>query len=214
MQDDAIATGAADELLRRQELLQREAGDVLVDLDLINLLAPAGEVTQVGSSAMSLMMQRDIDICVVCDALCVDAAFEAARPIVAHPRVRKLTFLNETGVFKPAGLKEGLYWGVHYEADSGAAWKLDIWFWLRTSTPGDVEYAAEMRQRLTPETRVAILWIKDDCWQRGVYGDTVRSMDVYDAVLNHGVRTPGAFERWLAAHREQAPGALPQGSVL
>jgi hypothetical protein len=62
----------ADELPRRQDLLRQEASEVLGGLNLFALLAPAGEVTQVGSSGVGLMTRRDIDICVVRDTLSAD----------------------------------------------------------------------------------------------------------------------------------------------
>ena len=54
--------------------------------------------------------------------------------------------------------------------------------------------------RLTPETRAAILRIKE-----AVYADTTRprgpSYAIYEAVLDHGIRTPEAYERY----RESRP---------
>jgi hypothetical protein len=54
-----------------------------------------------------------------------------------------------------------------------------------------------MRRRLTDETRLAILWIKDAWHRLPSYRTSVLSIDIYDAVLEHGVRTPGAFARYL-----------------
>jgi hypothetical protein len=49
--------------------------------------------------------------------------------------------------------------------------------------------------RLTPETRAAILRIKE-----AVYADTSRprgpSYAIYEAVLDHGIRTPEAYRRY------------------
>src|SRR5215213_1543087 len=109
--DDPIGDEAARELLRRQDALQAQAAAVLADLDLIDLLSPHGQVTLVGSAATGLMVQSDIDICVVPAAWSTDAAFLAARPLASHPRVQKLQFWNETGTFTPEGLAEGYYWG-------------------------------------------------------------------------------------------------------
>lgn len=202
--DHPIGDEAAHELLRRQDALQAQAAAVLADLDLIDLLSPHGQVTLVGSAATGLMVQPDIDICVVPAAWSTDAAFQAARPLASHPRVQKLQFWNETGPFTPEGLAEGYYWGVHYIAPAGPPWKLDIWFW-RPGAP-DVEHAEMMRRRLTPETRLAILQIKDLALTPGTFGpDPVRSINVYEAVLDHDIRTPAAFATYLAAkHRLSA----------
>jgi hypothetical protein len=45
--------------------------------------------------------------------------------------------------------------------------------------------------------RIAILWIKDVWHRMPSYPDQVSGMDIYDAVLEHGVRTPEQFGRYL-----------------
>jgi hypothetical protein len=56
-----------------------------------------------------------------------------------------------------------------------------------------------MQRRLTDETRLAILWIKDVWHRRPTYPYEVGGVDVYDAVLEHGVRTPDEFAAHLRA---------------
>jgi hypothetical protein len=206
LSDDAISDEAVRALLLRQEALQTRAGAVLADLDLINLLAPHGQVTLVGSAATGLMVQPDIDVCVLAAAFDPDAVFLAARPLASHPRVQKLQFWNEAGTFMPEGLDEGYYWGVHYVAEDGEPWKLDAWFWRSDAPASDVDHAEMMRRRLTPETRRAILWIKDLARTPSAFGpEPVRGIDVYEAVLDHGVRTPAAFAAYLAAKDRSGP---------
>jgi hypothetical protein len=68
-----------------------------------------------------------------------------------------------------------------------------------------VEYADEIRRRLTPETRLAILWIKDAHHRLQAYGtQEVRSIDIYHAVLDQGVRTPAMFDGYLAERQKPA----------
>lgn len=209
MTGDPIYRAPADDLLRRQDALQAEAADVLADLDLFEGLSRAGEVTQVGSSAAGLMVGRDIDICVVCDTWNSDVAFEAVRPLASHPRVYRLNFWNQTGAFNPhANLTDGYYWGVEYRAEAGEEWKLDLWFWSRGAPPADVEHLQELKRRLTPETRLAIVWIKDVHHRLHPYSEhDVSSIDIYDAVLDHGVRSPSEFGAYLASRPEHTDGA-------
>jgi hypothetical protein len=144
------------------------------------------------------MVRPDLDVCVVCDVWNADTVFLAARPLASHPRVQKLNFWNETGPFQPPGLLEGFYWGVHYRAEDAEEWTLDLWFWPRHAPASDVEQAEEVRRRLTPETRGAILLIKDVHHRLRPYGGRdARSVDVYEAVLDHGVRTPEEFGVYL-----------------
>lgn len=190
--EERLSPARASELLRRQDALQAEAAQVLADLDLFTILSRAGEVSQVGSSTTGLMVWRDIDIEVLCDDWTAAMAFHTMHPLVSHLWVKGLTYRSEAGRFRPAGLRDGYYWGVSYQTDAGDEWKIDIWFWPRGAAAGDAEHAWELRSRLTPGTRLAILWIKDAFHGQPAY----RSFDLYDAVLNHGVRTPSEFARY------------------
>ena len=86
-----------DELERRQEVLQREADRVRIDLELDRLCTSLGEVHLVGSAALGLMVRRDLDITVVCPTLDVAALFDIGGDLARHPRVRQLQFRNDTG---------------------------------------------------------------------------------------------------------------------
>ncbi len=50
------------ELLARHDALQAEASAILLDLGLLALIAPIGRPTQTGSSALGLIVARDIDV--------------------------------------------------------------------------------------------------------------------------------------------------------
>lgn len=190
-----------EELLMRQERLQADAERVLTELGLPEGLERAGRPVRVGSSVLGLMAWRDIDYNVLCDPLDGDRALEAIRPLASHPRVKKLRYSNEIGDLNATGLAqdEGLYWGVRYLPSSGVEWKLDIWF-LPSSTPRpEIELLRTLPARLTAESRLAILRIKD-VWRRlPAYRGAVLSVDIYDAVLEHGVRTVDEFDAYLRA---------------
>lgn len=54
------------DLLEAQRLLQAEADTLIFDLQLEDLLGTVGFPVRVGSSAMALMLRRDVDITVIC----------------------------------------------------------------------------------------------------------------------------------------------------
>ena len=86
---------------------------------------------------------------------------------------------------------------ARHATDAGDEWKIDVSLWSPESPPGPLAHAEELQRRLTDETRLAILWIKD-AWHRSPsYPDRVGGTDVYEAVLEHGVRTPEQFGRYL-----------------
>jgi hypothetical protein len=196
---ETLSPAQAAELLCRQEALQAEAQSVLRELDLGKLLTTVGSFRQVGSSALGLMVWRDIDLAVSSPNLSIEHAYESMRPLYTHPGVKQVRYINESNFFNPTGLQkdERYFFMVFYSMPEGLEWKIDISFWLGEGIhPEPVHDAIE--QQLTPETRLAILWIKDVWYQLPTYRNGVYSTDIYDAVLQYGVRTPEEFERYLA----------------
>jgi len=192
---------AAAQLVNRQEALQAEARHVVQDLGLLALLGQAGLVVEHGSAVTGLMTWPDLDISVTSPDLDPERAYENLHPLLTHPRTTMVRYTNETGQRSFSGLPrdERLFFMAYYEHSSGVVWKLDISFWLYPEPRGDTEYDAQIKSRLTAETRLAILWLKDLWHTSPVYPAAVGSVDIYDAVLNHDVRTPAAFDDYLRA---------------
>jgi hypothetical protein len=189
----------ATRLLERQDTLQAEANRLIEQLDLTTMLGQAGRFERLGSSVSGLMVWRDLDLGASCGRLSPERAWETMLPLATHPRTVQLDYRNETGRLTPPELQGyGRYYFVmRHVTDSGDEWKIDVSLWSPESPPGPLAHPEELRRQLTPETRLAILWIKD-LWHRvPSYPDQVSGIDVYDAVLEHGVRTPEQFERYL-----------------
>ena len=197
------ASVSDSELFERQDALQAQAAAILVDLDAFALLREVGEATQVGSSALGLMVAHDIDITTLCPSLDPGSVFDFGRRLARHPRVRRLTFRKDTGRWNTSpGLPDGIYWLVEYEADPDVAWTLDLWFLREGTSQFDIEHVKTLPGRLTLETRAAILRIKE-----AVYANTSRprgpSYAIYEAVLDHGIRTPEDYERYRESRTSQ-----------
>ncbi len=202
MAESAPSTDAA--LVARESALQAEAARVLADLDLLARLGSVGRPILTGSVALGLMAWRDIDVTTLCPLLAVEPVFEIGRSLAAHPRLRRLGFRNDTGSWNvDPDYPDGLYWSLDYRAPDGEAWNLDLWFLAEGTRQFDLDHLASIPPRLTPEARLAILRIKDAWHARPSYRTTVHSYDIYQAVLDHGVRTPEAFEAYL--RRAQSP---------
>jgi hypothetical protein len=194
----------ATDLLQRQEALQADAHTVLADLDLMALLARAGQPVLVGSAALGLMTWRDIDVEVYCAPLSADRAFEAMRPLASHPGITKLRFANWHGPFATAALPNGYYWGIRYHIDPEREWKIDVWFLPDDAPRPGMALTHAVPERLTPESRLAILWIKDVWHRLPAYRHRVLSVDIYDSVLEQGVQTPAEFDAYLRARGKPA----------
>lgn len=200
-QNSLDATYAA-ELLRRQEALQSEAQQVITELALIPLLSRAGKPEQIGSSMSGLMVWRDLDFNILCPHPSPDLIFETMQPLMTHPRVTKLLYHNDTGQYAPPELQgdERYYFVVYYKSDAEHEWKIDLSFWLSDTPRNQQAYLEYLAQRLTDETKLAILWIKDVWSHLPTYPYQVGGTDIYDAVLEHGVRTPDQFRTYLLTH--------------
>jgi hypothetical protein len=182
-----------DELLTRQDALQAGAAALRAGLGLDAHLSGHGRVHAVGSAALGLMVWRDLDLTVVCDSLDAAAVADTGARLARDERVREVRFRNDTGAWNtdPA-YPDGLYLGLDCRDRDGGRWNADIWFVDDPGRQPDLAHLRDLPPRLTPETRAAILLVKDATAGRPGY----RSWDVYTAVLDHGVRTPADFDRW------------------
>ncbi|MEQ4204458.1 hypothetical protein ABN028_09400 [Actinopolymorpha sp. B17G11] len=199
--DRALDPARVAELLQRQDDLQAEAGQVSADLRLDVVLGQVGRVVPIGSAASGLMVWRDLDLSIYCTGAEPgrDVA-TALRDLLADPRLLEAEYRNEVGPRSPSGgTHDQRYYAVlHYLGAGDQEWKIDLSFWTDAGPRGEFIDAGRLRERLTDETRLAVLWIKDVWHRLDCYPYEVGGMEVYDAVLNHGVRTPAEFATFLA----------------
>ncbi|MFF2154983.1 hypothetical protein ACFVVQ_06675 [Paenibacillus chitinolyticus] len=187
-----------NELILQQKALQTEAGKIAEELKLNDLLSRAGEPVRVGSSALGLMVWRDLDITVICSLLDQHVVAQIASEIMVRTGVRELKFINDSGSWNTdPTYPDGLYLGLKYRSGQDKDWKLDIWFIDEPERQPDLGHIKTMPERLTPERRHSILTIKSMWAQRAEYGKTVKSYDIYTAVLDDNVHTPDQFLEWL-----------------
>ncbi len=186
------------DVLAEQDELQ-VASDAVVDaLGLNQSLAVVGEPVRVGSSALGLLVKRDIDITVVCSSLgkaVHEAVVSIGAELARHHRVERVLFRNDTGDWNTdANYPDGFYLGVNCRSAAGDDWNLDIWFVDEPERQPDLNHLRSLPARLTPETRKAILDIKKAYLGRPEYGKSVNANEIYRAVLDDGVRTPEEFD--------------------
>lgn len=192
-------TDETTELLVRQRALQAEAEQIRARLDLDRVLGSVGNPVLVGSTALGLMVWRDIDTTVVCQSLDKRPVLAVAIELAAHQDVRTMQYRDDSGRFNqdPEKYPDGLYIGLRYHPAEMAEWKLDLWFVDDPDRQPDLAHLRTMPERLTDDARLAILRIKTLWSARPQYGKSVRSWDIYTAVLDHNVRDTDEFDRWL-----------------
>jgi hypothetical protein len=191
------------ELLQRQRSLQAEARHVLADLDLMSYLSRLGQAEHVGSSVSGLMVWRDLDVGARCPQPSIERVFQTLQPIMTHRRVQEVLYREETGPRSPSGqpADQRYYFVLRYVTAAGQRWKIDISVWLNDAPRNQLGHLDDLARRLTDETRLAILWIKDVWHRLAIYPDEVSGSDIYAAVLDHGVRTPEQFAIYLQERR-------------
>lgn len=190
------------ELFQRQQDLQVEAQEIIHELDIVARLGEVGDVYQIGSLVSGLMVWRDIDFTIVCRSRAASEVFRAMTPVMSDEHIVKLEYLNETGAHGPSGSPEDerLYFVLKYETAAGHVWKLDFSFWFTSQGRSEIMDPHRLREQLSEETRIVILWLKD-VWRRSpTYPYEVGGWEIYDAVLNYGVRTPRQLRAHLVAH--------------
>jgi hypothetical protein len=200
---DGLDPTHAAELLRRAEQLRAEAAAVIAELDLLAMLGQVGHAELVGSAVSGLMVWRDIDVGVRCRDLTSVRAWNALRPLLTNPQLLRLDYRNEIAERSPSGRPSDQRHSfvAYYQrrAPVEDEWRIDISLWLSAAPRNQLAQLDELRRRLTDETRLAILWIKDVWHRQPTYPYEVGGVDVYDAVLEHGVRTPDEFAAYLRA---------------
>jgi hypothetical protein len=144
--------------------------------------------------SFDLAVAADIDMEVYCTDLKIEHGFQVLTQCAGNPRVTSAQFVN--GLHTP---DKALYWQLRYRDDEGVEWKVDMW-----SAPDDYalprgeDFVQPMKDALTPETRAAILTLKE----ARVAGQLPMflSVDLYRAVLDGGVRTPDQWRAWQQTH--------------
>lgn len=194
------------ELLDAQSQLQIEADEVVRMLGLDALLRTIGRPTRVGSSAMGLMVRRDIDITVACDRLTQDAvvAFSqiAVQMILRTDCVTAVRFRNDTGHWniEPEKYPDGLYLWLSVQTPTKTTWTLDIWLVDKPERQPDIRHLTTLLPRLSEADREVILQIKTVLAATAHNVTKTPSALVYEAVMDHGVRTYQEFEKWFRNH--------------
>jgi hypothetical protein len=148
------------------------------------------------------MVRRELDVEVRCADPAPEEVLDAMRPVLAHPGVREVLYLPQLGSRSPSGgpADQRWYFVLRHETAAGELWKVDVSLWRLGDAPRELFFdAGTLGRLLTDETRAAILWIKDVWHRRPSYPEVVGGVEVYDAVLNHGARTPEQFAAYLQA---------------
>jgi len=179
-----------DDILRRAEEKTRQAFEVMGELDLLTRWSRCGRPSLLGAVSFGLVVDRDIDLNICSRDPSIERGFEVISEIASLPGVVKIRYSNCLDT-----IDQGLYWQIRYRGRRGHTWRVDNWL-VSEDHPhaGLLEDLVErMPKILTTEHRKAILQIKESAEPNS----RARGIDIYEAVIEHGVRSPGEFADWL-----------------
>lgn len=192
------------QLLHAEAQLRAEANQVAAELGITALLSTVGNPVRTGSSALGLMVRRDIDTTVICEKLDVSTQrrmAEVGATLASRPGMRQVVFRNDVGPLNadPAAYPDGLYLGLTYLGRDGVKWNFDIWAVDDPDRMPDLAHLRTLPPRLDDQSRATILSIKTYLAEREA---RVRpSSDVYRAVLDDGVGSTAEYDVWCLTHR-------------
>jgi hypothetical protein len=197
------------DLLENQRRLQEEADQVVELLQVDASLSHIGRPVRVGSSAMGLMVRRDIDITVICKELssATHAAFVqvGTKLMLMDRNVISVRFRNDTGPWNtdPASYPDGLYLGVFARTNEGTDWNLDIWAVDQPERQPDLNHLCTLLPRLDDDRRRTILLIKQAlATEKSRFAEgKIPSAYVYEAVVDDGVGSLKQLVEWLASKK-------------
>lgn len=174
-------------LLNRQDDRQVSAWEILRDLRSLARWRAIGEPALCGATAHGLLVAPDIDVEIVGPAD-VRRGFGLVAEWAARPDVHRVLFIDALD-----GPDGGLGWQLTHHRD-GLDWTVQMWL-LPPDYPGPraADLVQPLRRALTPERRAAILRIKEELLRTG---RSFVSIDVYRAVVEHGVTNTPGFEAW------------------
>lgn len=193
---------APDDVLEsRQAALQAEGRRLLDELAVERVLAQVGAVRYTGSFVSGLMSWPDLDVMVLSNPAFTPADVLALQSrLVAKPEVVGFDYRDERGDRSPTGdPRDERYHLPTFVQRGTRLWRLDLTVWLRDEHANLTAWHEQLRDTITAEQRTAVLRIKDVWHRRDEYPDLVSGMEIYTAVLEHGVRTAQEFEDWWSA---------------
>lgn len=184
----------AEELLAEQVWLHHQADKMLKETGISGIFAKYGEVSPIGGSYdYGLMVYPDLDMDILSDELTKSDYVSLASDLLSSSFIRKVSSVDNvafTGT-RP-GMPKGYWLGIEIPFE-GDKWGIDLWLqtheWANKFDEDFDNYKTKLAG-ISQEQVAAILSIKYHLIRLGKYGKhDFMSFNVYDAVLDNGVRS-------------------------
>ena len=191
---------AAAERRRLSAQLRDEARALLDDTGLLDLVQQQfGEATVTGSVEYDLMVRRDIDLHMPCDAenwdIWMGFGVEIGRELMRLGLiVHRASYDNDYVELRSGG---GLSWTIVFNDAMGEAWTCQLRGWEPFDYAVRQARDANLRADLGGADRDLILRLKHEAQERGpYYAGIVTSFDIYEFVIGRVGDTLEELEAW------------------
>ena len=186
-----------DELNHINEVIHKEADEILYKKDLLSILKKFGAPHITGSYSLNLMTWRDLDIYLETEKITEEDFFILGKEINNALAPVKMSYRNER-IVQTEGLPVGLYWGIYLGNERKGAWKIDLWAVDSKECRQRLKFCDDIAAQLTPASRELIMGIKSECWQDPEYRRSYSSKDIYEAVFKGQVKNASEFKEFLS----------------
>jgi len=185
------------DLLKEQDKLRKQALVVIEKLDLNNILSKYGQFSLVGSIKYGLMTWRDIDVDLEMQTDPTDSEYwEIVKTFFSFPKVKSVTLVDNRKQVE-MNRPKSMYLGIKYEDNENNIWKIDIRLLAKESIAAD-KVTQLIEDKITGESRLAILQIKSQLHDNPKYHKVFSSADIYEAVLLSDVKDLSDFGEYLS----------------
>ena len=190
-------TPSVSALWTEQARLKNQANKLIKETNIFEIFAKYGDVSPIsGSYEYNLMVYPDLDIGVVESSVSKHDFASLVNELAGNKYVRKIATADCVN-FKPIHLArrpKGYWVGLEIPFE-GDKWGIDCWLQQPDWASDDELKYADRLLTLDQSALDAILLVKYDLIRREIYGKTVFSGDIYDAVLDTGARTVTEFNK-------------------
>jgi hypothetical protein len=184
------------ELDDQDRALRAEADALLRRYGILEIFGAYGRPYLSGSYDLQLMTWRDLDVYLEMEPLEYGRFLEMVARLGRALEPRKLSLTDHVR-FPATEPVVGLYCGIQTGVLAQGGWKIDVWGVTPATCAEKLRHCDAIRERLTAETREAILRIKNEVCRMKGYRDTMTSQQVYEAVLERGVGSVEEFVRGI-----------------
>ena len=164
--------------------IKENADIILYKYGLLNELKKYGSTHIIGSYKMDLMVWNDLDVDIENTSINMNIIYDLTKYIFD-----KFNPIWYQGKETLMANKKCYFLG--FETDIlEERWNIDLWFFDKREIEKCEKYCDDITEKIrkNPKYQDYIIEIKNDLIQNGMYGDSYNSFDVYDAVLNHGIK--------------------------